>query len=97
MRIDQPGMGGISAERTEKASGAKGEGRQAGRASRGPGQDAVELSGLSERLRTSAAADPERLERLSEAVAAGRYRVDSREVSRRIVAEMLARSGDGKK
>jgi anti-sigma28 factor (negative regulator of flagellin synthesis) len=54
--------------------------------------DKVELSNLSEVLRTSESESPERaahLERLSAEVTAGRYNVDSGEISKKLIQDSI--------
>jgi anti-sigma28 factor (negative regulator of flagellin synthesis) len=59
---------------------------------KGGGEDNVELSSLSHHLRVDDTASPERearLQELARLVASGKYEVDAREVSRRIVDDSI--------
>ena len=95
MKIDQSnlqsgagasGVGG--AQQTGQVQG--GTGSQAGRGLKGYSNDSVQLSGLSEALRSYTSPSPERasaIEALGKDVRGGRYAIDNQAVSRGIIDE----------
>jgi anti-sigma28 factor (negative regulator of flagellin synthesis) len=101
MKVNDPSMSGASPGNVGKSGLEKAQqldavvrnryGRETD-AGAGHEADQVELSELSAQLRAQSAESPERaahLERLGAEVAGGRYRVDARELSRRLVEETL--------
>jgi anti-sigma28 factor (negative regulator of flagellin synthesis) len=92
MKIDQSnlqsGAGVGGAQQTGQVQG--GAGSPSVRGLRGYTNDSVQLSGLSEALRSYTTPSPERanaIEALGKDVRAGRYPVDSQAVSRSIIEE----------
>lgn len=96
MKIDNTNVSGTSAERLEQnratavvRTGYDRAGRTGSGGNSGNG-DQIDLSGLSRALSAASSESPERVaqvEQLSEIYAAGNYRVDAEEVSRRIVED----------
>jgi flagellar biosynthesis anti-sigma factor FlgM len=101
MRVDDRNLSGNQAAQSGKANQAQevarpnASGTTASRA--GAGADRVELSDLTGTLARAVGADAQaragRVERLASEYAEGRYRVDSKAVSRALVAEMRASGG----
>ncbi len=95
MKINDSNIAGLGSQGIGKSQETEQGGRirQGRTAEAGPSStDQVQLSNLSESLRASETESPERaahLERLSAEVQAGRYHVDSAEVSKNIVDDSI--------
>jgi anti-sigma28 factor (negative regulator of flagellin synthesis) len=97
MKIDNTNVHGASPDRVEQNREAAvvragfDRNNRAGSQS-GNGDDQIDLSGLSQALSAASSDSPEQLakvEKLAELYASGRYAVDSKEVSRRVVEDAL--------
>jgi anti-sigma28 factor (negative regulator of flagellin synthesis) len=93
MKVYDPNIRGGSTYGPARTGEAEGIG-QAGRKGRGwsaGSTDEVQLSSLARAVQMDATMREERISRLADAVDSGAYRVDARELSRRLVEEAFER------
>jgi len=91
------GLAGAGTGRTERGESSGDEKLKAAAASASAGApDEIQLSGLSQQLRVLASGSPERNQRIQELarlVESGRYEVDARDLSRRLIEDALKERG----
>lgn len=93
MKVNDPVLQGLTSGQVANTPGVDGTERQKRTGGASGGSDRVSLSSLSTKLQELRSDSPERaayLERLANDIAEGRYEVDTRDVSRKIVSEALS-------
>jgi anti-sigma28 factor (negative regulator of flagellin synthesis) len=101
IRIDSDKLAGAAAPQTSQTEQIRSNGNKSAMASRArsTGGDSVEISSMAEGIADASATqniqNAERVQRLSAIYAAGRYQVDSLQLSRAMVSNAITSSGGG--